>query len=167
MSLDGYIATKEDDLSWLSSVEKAGEDYGYHNFNETVDAYIVGKKTYDVILGLTAGVLPQAEMFDCYVISRQDLKSVNGVTFYNGDLEELIAKLKDREGKNIYCDGGGELVRLLMDKNLIDEFVISIIPIILGDGKRLFKGGTPQTALSLKSSKEFETGLVQMHYVKD
>ena len=61
MSLDGFIATEDDDLSWLSIVEKDGEDYGYKNFNETVDTYIVGRITYDNILKLTGGVFPQAK----------------------------------------------------------------------------------------------------------
>jgi len=54
MSLDGFLATKDDDLSWLDMVEKEGEDYGYFTFNETVDTYIVGRQTYDVVLKLTS-----------------------------------------------------------------------------------------------------------------
>ena len=54
-------------------------------------------------------------------------ESENGVTFYNGDLEDLISDLKGQEGKNIYCDGGGQIVKLLMEKNLIDEYIISVI----------------------------------------
>lgn len=164
MSLDGYLATKDDDLSWLSVVEKEGEDYGYADFNETVDTYIVGKKTYDVVLNLTGGIFPQAVQHKCYVITRQDLESKDGVTFYNGDIEELITKLKQEEGKNIYCDGGAQIVKLLMEKNLIDEYIISVIPIILGDGKRLFMGETPMEKLQLVSSQNYESGLVQLHY---
>ena len=52
-------------------------------------------------------------------------------------------------------------------KNLIDEFILSIIPIILGDGKRLFLGETPRIKLKSKSSENYETGLVQLHYVKE
>lgn len=166
MSLDGFIATKDDDLSWLSIVEKKGEDYGYAAFNETVDAYIVGRKTYDKVLELTGGVFPQAEQHECYVITRSDRESENGVTFYSGDISELITKLKKQKGKNIYCDGGSQVVKLLMDANLIDEYIVSIIPILLGEGKRLFLGGTPQIKLKALPSKGFDTGLVQIHYVR-
>lgn len=69
MSLDGFIASKEDDISWLSIVEKEGEDYGYKEFNKSVDTYIVGRKTYDKILELTGGVFQQAERFKCFVIT--------------------------------------------------------------------------------------------------
>lgn len=164
MSLDGFIATKNDDLSWLSIVEKEGEDYGYTAFNKTVDTYIVGRKTYDIVLKLTGGSFPIADQHKCYVITRQKRDNKNGITFYNGDIEQLILDLKKEEGKNIYCDGGGQIVQLLMDKNLIDEYIISVIPIILGDGKRLFKGETPLINLKALPSKQYKSGLIQLRY---
>ncbi len=166
MSLDGFLATNDDDLSWLSIVEKEGEDYGYVEFNNLVDTYIVGRTTYDTVLKLTGGTFPPAKQHKCYVITRQDRKSENGVTFYNGDIGNLINELKNKEGKNIFCDGGGQIVKLLMEKNLIDEYRISVIPIILGDGKRLFNGGTPMINLKALPSEQYESGLVQLRYKK-
>ncbi len=166
MSVDGYIATKDNDLSWLSVVEKEGEDYGYHAFNEMVDTYIVGRKTYEIVLGLSGGIFPPADQHNCYVITRQARENENAVTFYNGKIEDLIARLKSENGKHIYCDGGAEIVKLLMDKDLIDEYIISVIPILLGDGIRLFKGGSPMLGLEALPSKQFDSGLVQLHYVR-
>ncbi len=164
MSVDGFIATHDDDLSWLSVVEKEGGDYGYTEFNESVDTYIVGRKTYDTIRTLTGGNFPQASQHKCYVLTRTKRENENGVTFYSGDIERLIHSLKQESGKNIYCDGGAEIVHLLMQKNLIDEYIISVIPIILGDGKRLFKGNTPTINIRSVSSQQFDSGLVQLHY---
>ena len=164
MSLDGYLATKDDDLSWLSVVERTGEDYGYETFNSTVDTYIVGRKTYEVVLNLTGGVFPAAAQHNCYVITRQELPPAKGVTFYQGNVQELIADLKRKPGKHIYCDGGAQIVQLLLKDDLIDEFIISIIPVILGDGKRLFLGDIHQQSLELVSSKQYDSGLVQLHY---
>ena len=166
MSVDGFIAAKNDDLSWLSIVEKEGEDYGYNNLQQRIDTYIVGRSTYDVVLKLTGGVFPQAEVYDCYVITRQERDPENGVTFYNGDIENLITEIKSKPGKDIYCDGGGQIVKLLMDKDLIDEYVVSVIPTILGDGKRLFIGGTNQINLKAQPSQYFDSGLVQLHYLR-
>lgn len=166
MSLDGFLATKDDDLSWLSVVEKEGEDYGYFAFNETVDTYIVGRATYEIVIKLTGGTFPPAEKHKCYVITRQERESEKGVTFYNGNIDNLIAELKSEKGKNIYCDGGGQIAKLLMEKNLIDEYIISIIPIILGDGKRLFIGETPLINLIALPSTQYKSGLVKLHYVK-
>ena len=166
MSLDGFIATDDHDLSWLSVVEKEGEDYGYKSIQERSDAYIIGRKTYDVVLQLTGGDFPQTEWYDCYVITREERESTNGVKFYNGDIEDLIHRLKSEKGKDIYVDGGGQIVQLLMKKNLIDEYIISVIPIFLGDGKRLFLGDSSRIDLELRETKSFEKGLVQLHYTK-
>ena len=110
MSLDGFLATKDNDLSWLSIVEKEGEDYGYAEFTKDVDAYIVGRMTYEVVLKLTGGDFPQARKYQCYVITRQELPDKDGITFYNGDIGDLVRKLKSEKGGNIYCDGGGPIV---------------------------------------------------------
>lgn len=166
MSIDGFIASKDDDLSWLSVVKKDGEDYGYSDFCKQVDTYIVGRKTYEIVLKLTGGIFPQSEQFNCFVITRKERKNINGITFYNDNIETLINQLKNEEGKDIYCDGGAEIVKLLMNKNLIDEYIISVIPIVLGDGIPLFKGGIPEIKLLAKPSKHYKSGLVQLHYVK-
>lgn len=164
MSLDGYLATKDDDLSWLSMVEQEGEDYGYTEFTSKVGSYLIGRKTYEVVLKLTGGDFPQAQQFDCYVITRENRVDENGIRFYNGKLEELIDRLKKENKGHIYCDGGGQLVRALLEKDLIDEYIISVIPILLGEGKRLFPGNSGQIPLTLISSKQFESGLTQLRY---
>ena len=164
-SLDGYLATQDDDLSWTSFIEKEGEDYGYMAFNETVDAYFVGKNTYDVVLKLTGGTFPSSEGKDAYVITRTPKEPENGVEFYTRPVKDLVAELKAKEGKNIYCDGGAHIVKMLLEDDLIDEFIITYIPIILGDGKRLFKGGTPSYRLELVGAKQYEdTNVLQVHY---
>lgn len=164
MSLDGYLATEADDLSWLSVAEREGEDYGYAAFNETVDAYVVGRKTYEKVLSLTGGSFPAAEQHECYVITQSERKAEKGVTFYNKGIARLIAELKQKPGKDIYCDGGATVVKMLMEKDLIDEYRIAVIPILLGNGKRLFKGGTPGISIELVASKTYDSGVVTLHY---
>ena len=166
MSLDGFIATEDDDLSWLSKVEKAGEDYGYHDFVASVDTYIVGRKTYDKVVEMV-GEFPQRNQFDCHIITRNPKLTAEGVNFYSGNLKELIAELKTKNGKNIYCDGGGEIVNLLMKDDLIDEYIVSIIPTILGKGKRLFSGINNSLDIKLVETKAFDTGLVQVKYKRE
>ncbi|MEO1448891.1 MAG: dihydrofolate reductase family protein [Bacteroidota bacterium] len=163
MSLDGFIATNDDDISWLSIAEHPGEDYGYADFSRDIDTYIVGRKTYDKVVSLV-GRFPYEGQYDCYVITRQNLPSRPGVTFYNGDVSQLIRKIRQKSGKHIYCDGGGEIVRLFMQHDLIDDYIISIIPTFLGDGKRLFLGGVPGRELHLDRAESYASGLVQMRY---
>lgn len=166
MSLDGFIAGENDDLSFLSAMEKEGEDYGYAEFTKDVDTYIVGRKTYAKVMDMI-NTFPQAEQYDCYILTRQDIPNTDNLTFYNGELIELIAKIRQTEGGNIYCDGGAEIVKLFMEHDLIDEYIISVIPTILGKGTRLFSGGTQAFQIKFVTEKQYETGLVQLHYVRD
>lgn len=161
-SLDGYIAKPNDDLQFLSIVQKEGEDYGYGDFVSTVDTVIVGRRTYDWVIGQGYS-FPHADKTS-YIITRQELPPKGKLTFYNGDLKELVKKLKAENGKNIFCDGGSEIVNQLLAEKLIDELILSVIPIVVGDGTRLFQDGRPEQELELVSAKNFDSGLVQMHY---
>jgi len=164
MSLDGYIADSNDDLNFLSMVEKKGEDYGYANFTKTIDTVIIGRRSYDKVISM-GFEYPHSDK-DVYIITRTVKPSIGNFTYYSGSLKELILTLKRKKGKNIYCDGGAEIVNELFKDNLIDEIIISIIPIMLGDGVSLFKDGRPELKLRLIDTKQFEKGLVQLHYTR-
>jgi dihydrofolate reductase len=161
-SLDGYIAKPNDDLSFLSIVQQDGEDYGYADFVKSVDTVILGRKTYDWVMKQVPD-FPHADK-DSYVITRTTRSSINKINFYTGDLKELVLKLKSEQGKNIYIDGGAEIVNELLKLKLIDEFIISVIPILVGNGTRLFKDGRQEQRLKLVDTKRFDTGLIQLHY---
>jgi dihydrofolate reductase len=162
MSLDGYIADKNDDLGFLSAVEQEGEDYGYYNFIKSVDAVIIGRKTFDKVISMGYDY-PHTDK-DVYIITRTEKPPVGSFKYYSGNLTELVKELKSQPGKNIYCDGGAEIVNELLQHNLVDEFIISVIPVLLGDGVKLFRDERPEQKLKLISSKSFEKGLVQLHY---
>ncbi|MCD8471869.1 MAG: dihydrofolate reductase family protein [Parabacteroides chartae] len=164
ISLDGYIAKPNNDLSFLKIVEKEGEDYGYAKFTSAIDTLIVGRKTYDYVLKEIGSSHYDNGERDIYVITRTPKPNKGRVTFYTGDIAELVKKLKSENGKYIYCDGGAEVINELLKLDLIDEYIISIIPILLGNGTRLFKDGRPEQLLELISSKSFDTGLMQLHY---
>ena len=164
ISLDGYIAKPNNDLSFLKIVEKEGEDYGYAKFTSAIDTLIVGRKTYDYVLKEIGSSHYDNGERDIYVITRTPKPNKGRVTFYTGDIAELVKKLKSENGKDIYCDGGAEVINELLKLDLIDEYIISIIPILLGNGTRLFKDGRPEQLLELISSKSFDTGLMQLHY---
>jgi dihydrofolate reductase len=161
-SLDGYITQPNDDLSFLSIVEQEGQDYGYADFIKTVDTVIVGRKTYDKVISMGFD-FPHADK-DAYIITRTPKPSIGSVKFYTDDLKSLIDKLKSENGKNIFCDGGAEIVNELLKNDLIDEFIISVIPILVGNGTILFKDGRPEQKLELVSVKSFDKGLTQLHY---
>jgi len=165
MSLDGFIAKPDDDISFLAQVEQEGEDYGYSAFTETVDTIILGRKTYDKILSM-GFELPYYGDREVYVLTRSHKPGSGTIHFYSGNLTELIFRLKNQDGKHIYCDGGAETVHQFLKDDLFDELIISIIPVLLGDGIRLFGQSFPEQKLQLVSSKSFKKGLVQLHYIR-
>jgi dihydrofolate reductase len=162
-SLDGFIAKSDGDISFLSIVEKKGEDYGYADFMNTIDTIIVGRKTYDKILSIGFEYPSDKEV---YVITHNGKTDDRKIKYYSGSLKELISSLKNRPAKNIFCDGGSEIINELLVNNLIDEFIISIIPIILGDGISLFKNKRPEMNVKLVNCQKFDTGLIQLHYIR-
>lgn len=161
-SLDGYIAKPNDDLSFLYLVQQENQDYGYADFVSTIDTVILGRKTYDWVMGQVPE-FPHADK-STYVITRSARPSVGKTQFYTGNLKELILKLKKESGKNIFIDGGAEVVTTLLKEKLIDELIISYIPILLGAGTALFKEGRPEQLLKFVSVKSFDKGLVQVRY---
>lgn len=163
-SLDGYIAKPNDDLSFLQMVEKEGEDYGYAKFTDAIDTLIIGRKTYDYVLKEIGPSHYDNGERAVYVITRTERPQVGKTIFYTGHLAELVQRLKSGSGKGIYCDGGAEVIHELLQHDLVDEFIISVIPILLGNGTRLFKDGRPEQRLELISAKSYDTGLIQLHY---
>ncbi len=164
MSLDGYIATKDHQLDFLKLVEREGEDYGYGNYIANVDTIIIGRKTYDYVkehIGLS-----HYQQSECQVIvlSRTAYPVDGNIRFYQGNLLDLLMELGDKPGKKIYCDGGAEVINEFLKLELIDEMTISIIPILLGDGIRLFTENKMEMQMTLLSSTSFDSGLVQVHY---
>lgn len=161
-SLDGYIAKPNDDLSFLDVVQREGEDYGYAAFKDSIDTVILGKRTYDwVLANMHEFHHPDKEAF---VITRQKLQPKGNVIFYNGDVKDLVIQLKQKEGKDIFCDGGAQIANLLLKNGLIDKVILSIIPVLLGNGTKLFELGIPESKLRLLNSISYESGLVQLSY---
>lgn len=161
-SLDGYIARQDGDISWLSAVEREGEDYGYASFMEQVDTVIIGRKTYDKVLEM--GVSEPYPGKKLYVLSRDHQTEHERVEYYQGSIPDLIRSIQAKEGKRIYCDGGAETIRQFVRNDLVDRYIISIIPILLGDGIRLFQQGLPNLELNQIRAQSYLSGLVQLEY---
>ena len=165
MSVDGYIAKDEDNIDFLSIVERPGEDYGYADFKQSVDTLIWGRKTYDKVRTLGGNEFLHTDK-KVYVLSRTRTGKEEHVEFYNAPVKTLIASLQNEPGKDIYCDGGAEVIFELLKDSLIDEMIISVIPHLVGHGIRLFKDGAPEQALAFKRSITYPSGLVQLWYSK-
>lgn len=161
MSLDGYIAKPDDNIDFLSLIEAENEDYGHADFLHNVDTVIWGRKTLDKVLTFGEGV-PYKDK-TVYVISKSRTGKEDHA-IYKDNLLALIKDLKSQEGKDIYCDGGAEIVFELLQHRLLDKVIVSVIPHLLGDGIRLFKDGRPEQYLQFRQSITYPSGLVQLWY---
>jgi dihydrofolate reductase len=158
-SLDGFIARPDGGIDWLFS----DADYGYAAFFDSIDTVVMGRKTYE--LSLSFGPPYVYEGKASYVFSRTNAGTKDEhAEFIAGSSKDFIHSLRARAGKDIWLVGGAELVRDFLAEDLIDEFVISIHPIVLGAGMPLFPADARELSLTLKNSIAFESGLVQLHY---
>ncbi|WP_102029533.1 dihydrofolate reductase family protein [Salirhabdus sp. Marseille-P4669] len=162
MSLDGYIATKDDNLDWLFAVEGEG-DNGISDFYHTVDTVLLGKRTYDWIMD-------QEENFpykdrECYVFTKSHMQDTEDVTIVNGDLIAFTNELKAKDGRDIWLVGGGEIIHHFLKADLVDQLRITIAPTLIGDGIPLFKPGYPQLEFELTGTKQFNQ-FIELQYVR-
>ena len=157
-SLDGYIAGPAGELDWLATVEQPGESYGYDEFFASVDALVVGRATYD-----TAARFPTWPWAGKRVIvaTHRPLPPDHGVEAFAGDVAGLPARLA--ASRRVYVDGG-QLIGQCLAAGLIDELTISVVPIVLGGGRRLFAGGEGRHRLALIAHRAWPSGLAQARY---
>ena len=161
-SLDGFIGTLEGGFDWLASFEGRDEDHGYAAFYSTVDAVLVGGRTYDACL--KHGEWPFAGK-RCFVLTKQAREKTRPeATFTDLDPVGLAQALQQQGSARAWLLGGGELAGSFRDAGLIDEYIISHVPVILGDGVPIFGYSTGREALELVGSKAYPDGVVQNHY---
>ena len=162
-SADGYIARPDGDLEWLISRPAPPGFYGMEAFMKTVDTVIMGRATYDASLDLGAKYDTDDRTF---VFSRRapPAKLPPSVKFVNEPIGSFISGLREKPGKDIWLMGGGQLIASFLDENAIDEFVVSVVPVFIGDGVPLIARRHRQVALDLLSTERFDDGLVQLHY---
>lgn len=161
MSLDGYIATEDDSLEWLFKTE-VNSDAGYNAFFEEVDTIIIGKRTYDWVMEQENGKFPYPEK-ECFVFSKSETGTNEHVEFVDEDIVTFTNKLKEQEGKKIWIVGGGDLLKDFLNEKLVDEFIITVAPTLLGKGIPLFNKGEYETDLVLKDMKQYDQ-FAQLHY---
>ena len=161
-SLDGFIATEDDSLEWLFQVEGEG-DNGYSEFFDTVDTILIGRRTYDWVMEKENGNFPYKDK-QCYIFSKTLQGKKDNIEFINDDITEFAQKLKQQEGENIWIVGGGDLLHHFLKEKLVDEFIITVAPTIIGKGIPLFKGIDFELELKLISTRRFNQ-FVELHYV--
>ena len=161
-SADGYIARPDGDLAWLTSRPAPAGFYGMNEFMKSIDTKILGRKTYERSVQLGA-------KFDArnptIVFSRTSpLNAPSGVEFVNQPITDVVSRLRTKPGKDIWLMGGGEIIASFLDEGAIDDFVISVVPVFIGDGIPLIARRHLHVPLDLLSTERFDDGLIQLHY---
>ena len=165
-SLDGFIADRDGGLDWLMNFPNPGQaDYGFEEFLSGIDAIIMGRKTYETVRSF--GVWPYRQ--PVFVLSNT-MKAVpeemaDRVKVVGGSLEDIIGQLNSSGLKNLYLDGGISIQGFLRE-DLVDELIISRIPLLLGGGIPLFGEQDQLLLFDHVKTEIFDNGIVQSHYIR-
>lgn len=163
-SLDGYIAKKDNNLDWLNEFPNPERnDYGFDEFTKRIDAVIIGKNTFEVVLSFGQWMYNKA----VFIISSQ-LKSVpknliNKAEILNEKPQSVVNLLNSRGYKNLWIDGG-KVIQAFLKARLIHEIIITTVPIILGEGIPLFTKGICEQKYDHHNTEIFSSGLVKSCY---
>lgn len=169
VTLDGFIEGENGEVDWCIM----DPDMGFTNFLNQVDTIFYGRKSYD----LWGQYIPQAEDSDSekeiwelvhskekYVFSRTKTGDDNRAVFINENILEEVTKLKNKPGKDIWLYGGASLITTFINLGLVDEFRLSIHPVILGEGKPMFIDIKQRLNLKMVNTRTFSSGVVQVIY---
>jgi len=165
-SLDGFIAKKDNSVSWLASgssyepgVSISPEEVA--SFLKTIDCYVLGSRTYEHALELG---WPYGDTPTVVVTGRKLSSTRKSVEFYSGNLKTLVdVKLAPRY-RSIWLVGGAMLSRRFLELGLVDEIRLTIAPVLLGDGLRLFNGSLTEARWNLKNVVAYKNGFVELLY---
>lgn len=169
VTLDGYIEGKNGEVDWCIM----DTEMGFINFLNQIDTILYGRKSYD----LWGQFTPEIEQTDSekefwelvhskekYVFSRTQKGTDKKVIFINDSILEEITKLKNKPGKDIWLYGGASLITTFIYLGLVDEFRLSVHPVVLGEGKPLFVDINKRLNLKMVDTRTFSSGVVQLIY---
>lgn len=165
-SLDGFIARANGDIDWLSNGggEDSDEDYGYNEFIDSVDALVMGRNTYELVL--TFGAWPYGDKPVVVLSSRQvDIPEhiMDSVESMSVPPREVVRRLEARGARHLYIDGG-KTIQGFLSEGLVQQLIITRIPILIGSGIPLFGPLSHDIRLRHIETRQFANGLVQSQY---
>ncbi|MBP6013813.1 MAG: dihydrofolate reductase [Alphaproteobacteria bacterium] len=161
-SLDGYIARPDGGIDWLRPFDDV--DYGYSTFIRDIGTVVIGRKSYDVARSF--GDWPYKNMRSLVITSSPLDDAPLNVTRVGADIPRLTTALRAAGTKDTWVMGGAMTINAFLAAGAIDRLDLFTIPVLLGDGVRLFTEGRPETSLKLLSSQAYDKGLARLSYVR-
>jgi len=162
LSLDGYIARPDGSVDFLGSPK----GYSMAPFFKTIDTVIMGRKTYEVGLGLSGGKLNTYGLATYVMTSTLPSGERDGIIFTNESPKAIVASIRKRKGKNIWHMGGGEVARAFLKEDLIDEIHLGVFLKLLGEGIPVFPSGFPERHFRLLENKAYGRGFLSLKYAR-
>jgi len=163
-SLDGYIATADGGIEWLTPFEGTGEDYGYADFYASVQAVVMGRQTFAQVEGFEKWPF---EGKPVVVFTHHPLRSrFPETTATSESPAAVLTELEGRGLQRVWLVGGGELAGSFRRDSLINEYLVTVIPVLLGAGVPLFAPPGLQEQLALTECRSFPNGAVQLRYLR-
>lgn len=161
-SLDGFIAKKDGGLDWLEKFpHPEGEDYGYVDLLNRIDTTLMGRNTYDFVANYD-GPFPYPDTTN-YVFSNRDIAHKLPIEIISGDAVAFLKDLKNKPGKDIWLIGGGRLNTSFANAGLIDEVIITQIPVFIGLGIPVFDGLEEDLKFKKVNSTTYPNGVTKFH----
>lgn len=162
-SADGFIARADGDIEWLTSRPAPSGFYDIGKFMASIDTKILGRKTYEKSLALGAKF---DEKTKNYVFSAHPAATAppDGVEFISEPIAPFAQRLRAGDGKDVWMMGGGGIIASFLDAGAIDQFIINVVPVLIGDGIPLIAPRHRHVPLKLLSTRQFSDGVVQLHY---
>jgi len=161
MSLDGFIAGPNDELDWLERGGGPPEDHGFTRFFASVDALLIGRRTWEAVRGFAEWPYGEKPVF---VLTNRPAAGDHGERFLAGSPGEALDRIGAEGARRAYVDGG-RVVSQFLAAGLLEELTVSILPVVIGRGIRLFQETGPERWLTLEESRPFPSGMVQLRYV--
>jgi len=161
-TLDGYIARANGAIDWLTSIDDNDTDYGYSDFYKSIDALLMGSATFEMIQSF--GAWPYGDK-PTFVFTRRSLTTdLDNVFFVSGDPFQVISSQQFSSFQRVWLVGGSALIGSCLKKGIVNEYILTILPVILGHGLCLFPSPAPEQWLKLVSCLQYERGVLQLHY---
>ena len=161
-SLDGFIAKEDGDVSWLDELGVSMSDTGYDEFYSTVDALVMGRKTYEFVVSY--GQWPYDDK-PVWVCSGRKITPMEGCNLQEGSTPKDVYKnATEKNIGHLWCVGGGELAASFLEANLLTNIYLSLMPILLGSGIKLFGDLSTDAMLRKVREKSYDSGMVQLEY---
>ena len=166
-SLDGFIATSNGGLDWLEDIPNPEQsDYGYAEFVKSIDAIVMGRNTFEKVITFSQWVYDKPVFILSNSLTKLPEHILDRAEIIRGDIKELITQLNQKGYKNLYIDGS-RVIQSFFREDLIDEIIITRVPILLGEGIPLF--GKVEQSLKFKHKKTdiYNNILVKSYYTRD